>query len=136
MPEEKKIYVDEDWKTRVEAEKEAQRAKPAEPEAAGDRGPAEPGATKMPPASFEMLLTTLATEAMVALGQIPHPATGKPELNLDQAKYFIDTVDVLQQKTKGNLTPTEAQSLEDLLHQLRMAFVAMQQQGTRSSSST
>lgn len=135
MAEEKKIIIDEDWKTRVEAEKEELERK-RHGQAGGDTGGAAPGAAaasesgemKMPPASFEMLLTTLATEAMVALGQIPHPATGRPEPNLDQAKFFIDTIDILEQKTKGNLAPQEEQGLEDLLHQLRMVYVAVQNQ--------
>ena len=53
----------------------------------------------MPPASFEMLVTTLATEALVALGQIPHPATNKAEVHRGQAQYMIDTLDVLREKT-------------------------------------
>ncbi len=77
----------------------------------------------MPPASFELLLTTLATEALVALGQVPHPATGKMEARRNQAKFLIDTVDVLRQKTAGNLTPTEQEILDSLLHQMRLVFV-------------
>jgi hypothetical protein len=133
MSDEKKIIIDEDWKSRVEAEKEdLQRKRQQAPHTASegqDRSGTDPAAAapEMPPASFEMLLTTLATEALVALGQIPHPATGKPEPNLDQAKFFIDTLDILHQKTQGNLTKFEEQALDDLLHQLRMTFVAVQQ---------
>ncbi|MCA9246881.1 MAG: DUF1844 domain-containing protein [Planctomycetales bacterium] len=113
----KKIIIDEDWKSQVEAEKEKlqeERQQPAEHGPAGD----------MPPASFAMLLTSLATEAMVCLGQIPHPMTGKPATNLGTAKYFIDTLAVLDEKTKGNLDEGEKRALEDLLHQLRLAYVA------------
>ena len=129
MSEEKKIIIDEDWKTQVETEKEElerKRRGEAGGEAAAHAAAGEPGEMKMPPASFEMLLSTLATEAMVALGQIPHPATGRAEPNLDQAKFFIGTIDMLEQKTKGNLSPLEEQGLEDLLHQLRIAYVAVQ----------
>jgi hypothetical protein len=129
MPDEKKIYIDEDWKSRVQREKEQQRVREAERTGEGERTAAASSGVTMPPASFEMLLTTLATEAMVALGQIPHPATGKAETSLDHAKYFIDTLEVLQQKTKGNLTAPEAQALEEVLHQLRMAYVAVGQRG-------
>ncbi len=79
----------------------------------------------MPPASFEMLLTTLAAEAMVCLGQVANPITGKAEVNLDQAKYFIDTLQVLEEKTKGNLTSEENGALTMLLSQLQMAFVGV-----------
>src|SRR3954467_2482281 len=80
MAEDKKIIIDEDWKSQVQAEKEqaAKRkseAKPAEVEA--DSGGVND--VPMPDASFELLLTTLATEALVAMGQLPHPGTGKME---------------------------------------------------------
>ncbi len=123
MPEEKKIIIDEDWKNQVEAEKEQlqrEREQPAQEPAGG------PERMRMPPASWEMLLTTLATEAMVALGQIPHPGMEQAEVDLERAKYVIDTLAILEQKTKGNLTEGESQGLEQLLHQLHMAFVAVQ----------
>lgn len=126
QPSEKKIIIDEDWKSRVEAEREelAEHARkaPADKQEA-PRSPAGGGGT-MPPASLEMLLTTLATEAMIALGQVPHPGTGKQEVNLDQAKYFIDTLEVLETKTEGNLAPDEKQMLDNLLYQLRMSYLA------------
>jgi hypothetical protein len=77
----------------------------------------------MPAASLEILFTMLATEAMVALGQVPHPVTGQVQADRGQAQYLIDLLDVLREKTKGNLTPREQQVLESLLHELRMAFV-------------
>ena len=124
MPDEKKLIIDEDWKSQVQAEKEeAAKSKPApspEPAAAAAE---EAGDVPMPPASFELLLTMLATEALVALGQVPHPLTGKPHVHRNQAKYLIDMVEVLQDKTRGNLTPGEQQLIETLLHQLRLAFV-------------
>ena len=112
MSEEKKIIIDEDWKSQVEAEKEAlkheaeskQQAKPAADES-------DVGDPPMPPASFDLLLSTLATEAMVALGVISHPATGKSQLRPNQAKYLIDTIGLLKEKTKGNLTPSESQAV-------------------------
>jgi hypothetical protein len=123
MPEEKKLIIDEDWKSQVAAEKRRATDIPPTPSKA-DSPVAGGGEIPMPPASFEMLLTTLATEALMALGQIPHPLTGKVELQRDHAKYLIDTIEMLSEKTKGNLTPDEQQMLDTLLHQLRMAFVA------------
>jgi hypothetical protein len=82
----------------------------------------------MPPASFEMLVTTLATEALVAMGQVPHPLTGKAELRRNQAQYLIDTLDVLRQKSKGNLTPAEQELIDSVLHQVRMVFIAVANQ--------
>ena len=75
MSEEKKLIIDEDWKAQVQAERaEAAKEIPLE---VGPRAAAPPD-FEMPPASWELLLTTLATEAMVSLGLIPHPATGQP----------------------------------------------------------
>jgi hypothetical protein len=124
MADEKKIIIDEDWKAQVQAEKEAaaKSAAAAQPEAPAQS--AENAAhMPIPPASLEMLLTMLATEAMVALGQIPHPATGRPQADLGQAQYLIDLVEVMREKTKGNLSANEQQLMETLLHQLRLAYV-------------
>jgi hypothetical protein len=119
MSEEKKIFIDEDWKNQVEAEKEA-LAKEPEGKAAA------PGPHELPPASFEMLVTTFASEAMVALGQLPNPFTNEHTLNWEHARYTIDMLQVLQDKTKGNLGTEEAAMLETLLHQLRLAYVTLQ----------
>jgi hypothetical protein len=121
MPDEKKIIIDEDWKSQVQAEKEA--AAKTQPAATTSAESAEVTDPPMPPASLELLLTTLATEALMALGQMPHPITGKVQVQRNQAKYLIDTLDVLREKTKANLSVTEQQVLESLLHQLRMVFV-------------
>lgn len=119
----KKIIIDEDWKSQVEAERRAA----AEAARAGKQ-PEQPGGHdapgSMPPATFEVLVSTLATEAMVSLGQLPHPATGRTEVSLDQARYFVDTLAVIEEKTRGNLTPEEAQGLESVLHQLRMLYIS------------
>ena len=121
MSEEKKIIIDEDWKSTVQAEKEALANEDnAEPAPSADAGP------QMPPASLEMLLTSLATEAMMSMGQIPKPGAEDLEINLDQARYAIDLIEVLKEKTKGNLSDAEENGIIDLLHQLRMAFVAAQ----------
>ncbi len=121
MSDEKKIIIDEDWKSQVEAEKETLAKEQSEQANA----PAEPQA--MPPASFEMLVTSLATEAMISLGQLPNLGTQKVETNVPQARYAIDMLQVLEEKTQGNLTPGEEQALKDLLHQLRLMFVSVQQ---------
>jgi hypothetical protein len=82
-----------------------------------------------------LLLTTLGTEALMAMGQLPHPLTGKLHVQRNQAKYLIDTIEVLQSKTKGNLTPAEQQLVDNLLHQLRMLFVqTADQAGVRAGN--
>ncbi|MCG8449017.1 MAG: DUF1844 domain-containing protein [Pirellulales bacterium] len=124
MSDEKKIIIDEDWKSQIEAEKEALQK---DAETTATKGPA---AGQMPPASLELLISTLATEAMVALGQFPHPETQQPSINPEHARYAIDMLEILQAKTKGNLEPGEDRLLTDLLHQLRMLFVSASQMPT------
>lgn len=130
---EKKIIIDDDWKSQVAAEKEALKQEAV----ASDDGPAEadapaapPQPGQMPPASFEMLVTTFATEAMVAMGQIPNPMTNEVSFSPDHASYAIDMLAMLKDKTKGNLDDAEESMLIDVLHQLRMAFIAVKQQAS------
>ena len=126
-PQDKKINNDEDWKAQVRAEKEAAEqgrraeAGPAAADAArGAAGPAGP----LPPPTLDVLATTLAMQAMVALGLVPTPATGKAEVQLEPAKYLIDTIQMLQEKTEGNRTAAESAALEHLLYELRLGYVA------------
>ena len=131
MAEIKKIIIDEDWKSQVQAEKEAAaKASEAAPAVSTSESATEPPELQdppMPPASFELLLTTLATEALIALGQVPHPLTGKVQVQRNQAQFLIDTVDMLRTKTKGNLTSSEEQVIDSLLHQMRIVFVQTEQ---------
>ena len=85
---------------------------------------AESEGPQMPPASFEMLLSTLATQAMHAMGLVPGP-DGKSEADRDLARHFIDTLGILEEKTRGNLTDEESQMLEQILHEMRMMFVQL-----------
>jgi len=84
---------------------------------------------QIPAASFEMLVTMLATQALVALGQIPGSDGEKLELNKPLAKHFIDLLAVLETKTSGNLEPPQAKMLGELLHNLRMQFLSLQTPG-------
>lgn len=83
-------------------------------------------AGSVPQASLATLVTTLATQALHSMGVIEIPGAPKGEANLQIAKHLIDTVSVLQEKTKGNVTPEEAKLLEDALHQLRLTYVQVQ----------
>ncbi|HEX5104059.1 MAG TPA: DUF1844 domain-containing protein [Pirellulaceae bacterium] len=84
---------------------------------------------KLPPPSFALIVASFAAQASVALGHVPNPMTNKQEENLDLAKHAIDTLAILEQKTKGNLAPDEAAMLEDVLHQMRMAYLEAQKAG-------
>ena len=125
--EEKKIIIDEDWKSRVEAERDELESQSAEPaETAPDADTKQPE-QQWPEPSLTLLATTLATQAMMALGYLPHPVSGKQDVNLPQAKHFIDTIQLLQEKTEGNRQPEESAALEGMLHDLRMGYVGAQQ---------
>lgn len=115
MSDEKKIIVDEDWKEEAQREKE-RLAEEIEKERKLKTQPPVP-------ASFAVLISSLATQAAISLGDIPNPLTGKTEVNLGEARFHIDLLEVLQEKTKGNLTPEEAKGLETILFDLRMRFV-------------
>ena len=78
---------------------------------------------KLPPPSFELLVLIYASQATVAFGQVANPIDGKKEVRLDLAKHAIDMLDIIEQKTKGNLTPDEAAMLENVLHQLRFQHI-------------
>ena len=126
---EPRIIVDEDWKTQVQAEKETLTDKQT-------RQPEAPGAPELPPASMSLLITTLATQAMAVLGQIPDPDDGSTIVQLDQAKHVIDTMAVLEEKTKGNLTTDEATLLQSVLHQMRILYIAVQNEPTATNPAT
>jgi len=73
---------------------------------------------------FTMLINAMAQPALLYLGEIPHPATGQPTLDLEGARLQIDMLDLLRVKCRGNMTPQEDNLLESVLHQLRMRYVA------------
>jgi Domain of unknown function (DUF1844) len=64
-----------------------------------------------------------AQNAALFLGQIPNPKTGEGEINLDLARMFIDQLEMIQEKTRGNLTNEETIVLRNALSNLQMAFV-------------
>lgn len=77
------------------------------------------------PASFVNFLSTLATNAIAALGGMPHPATGQRTVDLETGKFWIDILAMLKEKTKGNLHPQESRLLEGLLGDLQMQYVQL-----------
>ena len=121
----KKIIVDDDWKTRVQKEKETLAQSPEAQPAAAPPTKDEATHPPFPAPTFALLVSTLVTEALAGLGQIPGPDNQTPSVNLPHAKHFIDTLAILEEKTKGNLTREETAMLDNVLHELRMAFVAV-----------
>jgi len=110
-----KIIVDDDWKQQAAAEKERLAKEEAE----------QAERPKLPQASFLTLVSSFLTQAMLAMGLIEHPEMKGHGPDLDLAKFNIDMLEVLEEKTKGNLTDEEKKLLNDALHQVRMAFVQL-----------
>ena len=121
-PQGKKIIVDEDWKAQVEAEKEAAKHAAQQPETA--RKPERPKGP-LPPPSLTLLASSLGMQAMMAMGLVVSSGDEKPQVDLDQAKHLIDTIEMLFDKTKGNRTADETAMLDGLLHELRLGFLAV-----------
>lgn len=126
-----KLIIDEDWKTKVEREREELKhaADTTPPEFAKNEttGGAPPGSSMppLPPASFSLLVTMLATQAMVGLGVLHDPSQGEPHPDPQVAKHFIDLLGMLETKTKGNLSAEDNALLSQSLHELRMMYVKL-----------
>ena len=117
----KKIIIDEDWKQQAQREKEILAAQ----EEAQEQEPQEeePAHGPMPEGNFAALISMLTTQALFALGllQIKGQKERKPDLEL--ARYNIDMLETLEEKTKGNLTKEEQAVLSNTLSELRMGYV-------------
>ncbi len=119
--EEKKIIVDEDWKAEAQKEKEilaaqeeAEKTKKQDEKQA--RGP-------LPEGNFAALVSMLTTQALFALGLLHVKGQEEKEPDLEMAKYNIDILETIQEKTKGNLTQEEETVLSNTLNELRMGYV-------------
>ena len=113
--EELKKKVDETWKESVDKDKNT---------AGTEKDPPQ-----IPEATFGLFIYGLMMEAMIALGEVEHPITKKKELSSHHAKFIIDTLGMLQQKTAGRLDADEQKLLDEVLTALRFRFV----QGTPPS---
>jgi hypothetical protein len=110
MPEEKeniKKKVDEKWKESAEEEAKKQSEEQVNPFEI----------------DFSGFITSLGLQAMVFLGEIPNPVNQQKENNLPQAKFIIDTLSMLREKTKGNLSADETNLLDNFIYELQMKFV-------------
>jgi hypothetical protein len=113
-----KKKVDSEWKKRAEEEKEKleEVKERVEEQLEAEEGP-------LPPPTFLSFLAGLDLEARLALGEIKHPQTAQARKDLVAAQYVVDTLALLQEKTKGNLTSDEDRTLQNLLTELRFRFV-------------
>jgi hypothetical protein len=105
----------------AEPSKAREEPKQKATEKTADTASAQP----LPEANFLTLVFSLYTHAQIFLGVIPNPITQQPEQDLPQAKYNIDLLGILREKTRGNLSQEEEQALEGILYELRMNYVSM-----------
>ena len=102
--------IDETWKDKVGHEQVQDT----------EKGKEQP----TPPANFSFLISSLGIQALIALGEIENPITQKKDKDISQAKYLIDTIEMLQQKTKGNLDAEEEKTVDQILFELRTKYIA------------
>jgi hypothetical protein len=76
------------------------------------------------PIDFSAFMLSLASSALVHLGELEHPEHDSARENLALAKQTLDILGILQDKTRGNLTADETKLLEQLLYELRLKYVA------------
>lgn len=125
---EKKIDVDDSWKQQAQQEKEQLSGAGGDSQKKEEAKASErPGRRQLPKASFALMVEEYATQIMLSLGLIAHPATGKPRADLEVAKHYIDMLAVLEEKTKGNLSPEEQRALDSVLYEMRMRYVQVAQ---------
>ncbi|MDP6987324.1 MAG: DUF1844 domain-containing protein [Phycisphaerales bacterium] len=117
-----KIHVDSDWKAEAQAEKE----RLAEAETAKADNPT-PGRGELPPADFKGLIGLLASQAIMGLGAMPDKSGKGVMIDLEGAKFAIDLLAMIEEKTSGNLDKDEAKELEAVLTELRSRFVQITQ---------
>ena len=72
---------------------------------------------------FSYIVDTFRSSASISMGKMKNPVTNKTDINLDQAKYYIDLLNMLQRKTKNNLTDYEEQMLINTVSELKMNFI-------------
>ncbi len=81
-----------------------------------------------PQVDFPSFVMSLAAQALMMLGQVPNPETGQVVVNLEAARQTIDILEMLGQKTRGNLSKEEEKLLGELVASLQMAFVNKKQE--------
>ena len=106
----RRIFADDKGSARVE-----------EPPAAAPSAKAPP--SEIPTVDFHTFVLSLGSSALMHLGELERPGAGGATKDLPMAKHTIDILAMLQEKTRGNLTPDEDKLLESLLYDLRLRFV-------------
>ena len=126
--EEKKIIIDEDWKREAQREKDKLAAQEAVEKKKEEAEGPKRGPSRLPRGDLAGLVSMLTTQALFALGLIQIKGEEDREPDLELARYNIDMLEAIEQKTKGNLTPEEQELLKNTLSDLRMGYVTITNQ--------
>lgn len=124
----KKIIVDEDWKHEAQRDKEVLAAKEAEEKQEAPEGEGPQRGGPLPEGNLAALISMLTTQTLFALGFLQLKGEEEREPDLDLARYNIELLTSLEEKTKGNLTTEEQQLLKNTLSELRMGYVSVANQ--------
>ena len=126
MSEEEKGFIIKDRRS-LDEEGALKEEKPEEavPEKEEKKGAPEeePRKTPLPEVNFSSLVISLSSSALLHLGEIADPHTGQKHKDLGLAKHTIDTIALLKEKTKGNLTDEETKIIDSVLNDLRWLYV-------------
>ena len=72
--------------------------------------------------NFNVFLTSLGMQAMIFLGEMPNPINNETKVELNRAKYMIDTIAMIKEKTQGNLSAEEQKLIDDILYGIRLKY--------------
>jgi hypothetical protein len=114
----------EDGETRVPENTETSGEKPAGERASSTEPPPSDTGTPPPPIDFSFYILTHYHQGLMFLGALPNQDRSKKHEDVNAGRQIIDLLSMLEEKTKGNLTIEEQKLLEDVLYELRMAYMA------------
>ncbi|HEX8340853.1 MAG TPA: DUF1844 domain-containing protein [Tepidisphaeraceae bacterium] len=133
MSDKPSIQIDSDWKRQAQeekrklAEEEAKKKAAAPAPASRSAATAAPRPRALPEPTFSTLVQQTMTQALYYLGELGDE-TEQPTVSFDMAKHHIDTLGVLETKTRGNLTPEEQSLLDQVLYDTRSRYVSIVRQ--------
>ncbi|MFH1655546.1 MAG: DUF1844 domain-containing protein [Candidatus Omnitrophota bacterium] len=115
-PQEK--HIDEAWKETAQKEKQEAKLK-------------EEQQFQIPEVNFSNFVSSLSLQALISLGEVENPFTSKKEKNLKQAKFLIDTLDMMKEKTTGNLEGNEASLFDTVIYELKMKYIQIDKEASK-----
>lgn len=117
-------FSSDSGESRDHPEEAPPQAKQNQPSAEHPVGEDPTASDDVPPViNFSTFIISLSTQALMHLGEIPNPLTGKMDKEVIVAKQTIDIISLLHEKTRGNLDPEEEKLLDEILFNLRMNYV-------------